>query len=162
MDEINTINIPAYQRKRSLAAKARKKPTVRKTATRKRVTPIRRTRETRIAEEMPLVQNTEFTFADPFSGASRAKPAAKDFCEMRLCGRCEGYFDKINVAVIKITNAVRVDDILIFEKDRGLFQQKIDSMQIDRKDVKLARAGSDIGLKVLMKPKVGTPIYKVI
>lgn len=82
--------------------------------------------------------------------------------EMKQCGTCEGYFDQIEVAVVKLTSPLRQGDLIIFEKQDGLFQQEISSMQIDRKDVKLATTGSDIGLKVYMKPKVGTPVYKVI
>jgi hypothetical protein len=81
---------------------------------------------------------------------------------MKTCGICEGYFDNIDVAIIKVTSPIRVDDRLIFEKDEGLFEQSVKSMQINRKDVTLAKSGSDIGIKVEMKPKVGTNVYKVI
>ena len=82
--------------------------------------------------------------------------------EMKECGYCDGYFENIDVAIIKTTSPIREGDRLIFQKEGGLFEQTIDSMQINRKDVKLARSGSDIGMKVLMEPIVGTPVYKVI
>ncbi|MBI2634505.1 hypothetical protein HYW82_02440 [Candidatus Peregrinibacteria bacterium] len=81
---------------------------------------------------------------------------------MKTCGVCEGYFDKIEVAIIKLTGTLKVGERIIFEKIDGLFEQKVESMQINRKDVKRAKAGSDIGLKVAMKPNVGTTVYKVI
>ena len=35
-------------------------------------------------------------------------------------------------------------------------------MQIDRKEVRIAKTGSDIGMKVQLKPKVGGAVYKLI
>jgi len=84
------------------------------------------------------------------------------FREMQICGRCEGYFDKIDVAVIQLTSSIRNGDFIIFETDNGLFEQEISSMQINRQDISIAHAGDDIGLKVLARPKVGGSVYKVI
>jgi len=132
MNKTNNLNIPAYQRKRSLAAKARKTTTRAKT-----IKPVRTTRKRPIT--------------------STQGPR-----EMKICGHCDGFFDKIDVAVIKLTSPIRIGDIIIFEKNEGLFEQEILSMQINRQDVTIAHAGDDVGLKVIMKPKVGTPVYKVI
>lgn len=133
MNKTNNINIPAYQRKRSLAAKARKSTT--HTKTRK---PARTTRK------RPITSTTQ----DPR--------------EMRICGHCDGFFDQIDVAVVTLTSPIRIGDIIIFEKNEGLFEQEILSMQINRQEVTIAHAGDDIGLKVRIEPKVGTPVYKVI
>lgn len=130
----NNINIPAYQRKRSLAAKARKSTTSTHTKTRK---PARTTRK-------------------------RPITSTQDPREMRICGHCDGFFDQIDVAVVTLTSPIRIGDIIIFEKNEGLFEQEILSMQINRQEVTIAHAGDDIGLKVRIEPKVGTPVYKVI
>ena len=132
MNKIDNLNVPAYQRKRSLAAKARKTPT--RAKTRKPVKTIRKR---------------------PITSSQGPR-------EMRICGHCDGFFDKIDVAVIKLTSPIRIGDIIIFEKNEGLFEQEIISMQINRQEVTIAHAGDDIGLKVIMKPKVGTSVYKVI
>ncbi len=132
MNKANNLNVPAYQRKRSLAAKARKTTT--RAKTRK---PTRTTRK-------------------------RPTTSTQGPREMRICGHCDGFYDKIDVAVIKLTSPLRVGDIIIFEKNEGLFEQEIVSMQINRQDVTIAHAGDDIGLKIIMKPKVGTSVYKVI
>lgn len=132
MNTANNLNVPAYQRKRSLAAKARK------TTTRAKIKkPIRTTKK-------------------------RPTTSAQDPREMRICGHCDGFYDKIDVAVIKLTSPIRIGDVIIFEKNEGLFEQEIVSMQIDRQDVTIAHAGDDIGLKVRIEPKVGTSVYKVI
>lgn len=130
MEEPNIFNIPAYQRKRSIAARTRKK-----TAS-------------------VLVAKTPKTRA---SIKTSSEPR-----EMKVCGICDGYFEAIEVAIIKLTSSLREGDIIFLEKQDGLFEQEVKSMQINRKDVSLARAGSDIGLKVLMKPQVGGKVYKLI
>jgi hypothetical protein len=133
MNKTNNLNIPAYQRKRSLAAKARKSTT--RAKTRK---PARTTRK------RPITSTTQ-------------SPR-----EMRICGHCDGFYDQIDVAVVTLTSPIRIGDIIIFEKNEGLFEQEILSMQINRQEVTIAHAGDDIGLKVRIEPKVGTPVYKVI
>jgi hypothetical protein len=167
MDEINTLNIPAYQRKRSLAAKsaAGKKLRIQRKQTKtEKVRKIRSyERPTELSLTPTLSSVNQFpNLMEEIEEMRSVKESKVGFREMKTCGRCEGYFDKIDVAVIKVTNPIRTGDIIIFEKDEGLFEQEITSMQIDRKEVQLARSGSDIGLKVVMKPKVGTQVYKVI
>ncbi|MBD3361009.1 hypothetical protein GF366_04385 [Candidatus Peregrinibacteria bacterium] len=142
MNKIDSSKIPAFQRKRSLAAKARKKPTK---ITRKR-TNNKAIRKTRIdyPEKIDSIQKL---------------PEVR---EMKTCGTCDGFFEAINVAVVKVTSPIRTGDRIIFEKENGLFEQTVESMQINRKNITLAKSGSDIGLKVTIKPTVGTLVYKVI
>lgn len=158
MNDVNDINIPAYQRKRQLAAKARKK-TRRTTRKPKKTT---RARPKKV-EEMTIADAIqENKFENPIDIFKPTRSATPGIREMKTCGHCDGYFDKINVGVIKLTSSLRVGDTIIFEKDDGLFEQEVTSMQINRQDVTIAYAGDDIGLKIAIKPKVGTPVYKVL
>lgn len=170
MEEPNILNIPAFKRKRSISARARKKPdySMQKPRTPKKHKTTRATtkRRTKITEDpfmdIPIRENlpSEDLFPNPME--LEDEPAKGNFREMLRCGICEGYFDNIEVAVIKLTSPLRQGDRIIFETSEGLFEQEVTSMQINRKDITLARTGSDIGMKVLMKPQVGTPVYKVI
>jgi hypothetical protein len=160
MDDVNVHNIPAYQRKRSISARARKKPSYLKPAKKTRARPKMPTiEELSIQNDLP----SKSLFPDPIIDDEiiESRPI-NEVREMKICGECDGYFDSINVAIIKVSSALREGDRILFESMDGLFEQTINSMQIDRKDVSLARAGSDIGLKVAFKPKVGTNVYKVI
>lgn len=168
MHEIDPTKIPAFQRKRSLLAKQRKKTKASKTT---------KVRKTRSSYQKPTYQSSP-SFNEPLADILLpsqsifpapldndplpTKVERKDFEEMKTCGQCEGYFDKINVAIIKLTSPLRIGDIVIFEKEGGLFQQTVTSMQIDRREVRQALSGSDIGLKVLQTPTVGTRVYKII
>lgn len=159
-EEDRTLNIPAFKRKRSIAAKLRNtnNPKIKLKTTRK--TRPKRTYETSgTLTDIPARKKA--TTVGDLMDLPQETLALKNLREMQECGYCDGYFENIDVAIVKITKPVRQGDRLVFEQEGGLFEQSIESMQINRKDVKLARSGSDIGLKVLKAPKVGAPVYKV-
>lgn len=169
MEDINVLNIPAFKRKRSISARAKKIPSYLKPK------PSRKTRIRRTASKIEerVIHNpfrsslpSEDLFPSPIIDGEEIMETStanqSSIREMQICGKCEGYFDKIDVAVIQLTRSIRNGDYIIFETDDGLFEQEITSMQINRKDISIARAGDDIGLKVAMRPKVGGSVYKVI
>ena len=170
MDQPNQVNVPAFQRKRSISARARKKIdyTSSRPPKKTRARTGARVKKVKIEAIEPLTElpiagvfPSENIFTDPLiDDAPKVKNS--EIVEMQTCGICEGYFDKIDVAIVRLTQPLRNGDLIIFEKQDGLFQQPVKSMQINRRDVKLARTGSDIGLKVVFKPKVGTLVYKII
>lgn len=161
MTDQNILNIPAYQRKRSISAQARKTNQISKTplkphkVTRKRLEAIDPINEIAISND--FLKDDLY----PTPEQSSMKRSTK-FKEMKTCGICEAYFEKIDVAILKLTSPLRIGDIIIIEKNDGLFQQEIKSMQINRKEIKIAKTGSEIGLKISMEPKIGGSIYKVI
>ncbi|MFA7686152.1 MAG: hypothetical protein WCX95_05145 [Candidatus Gracilibacteria bacterium] len=172
MDDLNVLNIPAFQRKRSISAHEKK------TASYTRQRPTKKLRTTRTRRSVSQIE--ERSISNPFRSSLPSEdlfpsPLIDDveiietpsiqrssFREMQICGRCEGFFDKIDVAVIQLTSSIRNGDSIIFETDNGLFEQEISSMQINRQDISVAHAGDDIGLKALSRPKVGGSVYKVI
>lgn len=165
MIKINDLNIPAYQRKRSLAAKAKKKPSfeiaIKKRSKSRKVSKLLlNDLET---EEISIKPKTKILPSDEiFSNPLDFEENKQYLREMETCGICEGYFDKIEVAIIKVSSPIHVGDKIIFEKEDGLFEQEVISMQLNRKDISLAKTGTDIGIKVLSAPKAGTKVYKII
>lgn len=180
MDDLNVLNIPAFQRKRSISAHEKKTASYSRPRPTKRLRTTRSTRTTTRSRRSSISQIEERSISNPFRSSLPSEdlfpsPIIDDaeiiqeptiqrssFREMQICGRCEGYFDNIDVAVIQLTSSIRNGDFILFETDNGLFEQEISSMQINRQDISIARAGDDIGLKVLSRPKVGGSVYKVI
>jgi len=172
-EQIDILNVPAFKRKRSIAARARKTSgeiKISQLRPEKRTRPrVNRTRISRPRYAQPVFDEPLMDIPiqrdlnpEPYIPESRVRKSELDLREMKTCGQCEGYFDKIEVAVIKLTAPLRSGDSILFETDTGLFEQTVVSMQINHRDVKMAKSGSDIGLKVLLKPKVGGTVYKVI
>ena len=71
------------------------------------------------------------------------------------------YFDRIKVCVVKLTQGtILVGDKLTILGNKTKFVQKVWSMQIESEDVKVAKKGQLIGLKVDKLVAVGDKVYK--
>lgn len=71
------------------------------------------------------------------------------------------WFDKINVAVIKLNGSVKKGDKIKISKGDIEFEETIDSMQIDHKDVNSAKKGDDVAIKLYESAKEGAIVYLV-
>ncbi len=76
-------------------------------------------------------------------------------------GRVTHFFSKINVAVIELTAPLSIGDRLAFKGPNTDFEQVIDSMQIEHKNVQRAEAGQSIGLKVEQRVRETDTVYKM-
>jgi hypothetical protein len=221
-----SANIPAFQRKRSLSAKARKRPAVATALQRKEagipvVKPKRKRRSVRPSlsgfgtssisslsntssvssssdvyarrealkarlAERKAAQESSSSSGGGFASLSRAEEkfsapmvegnsayeydsssyssssSSSDVREMQQCGVVDAFFDSIDVAAVLVSSSIRVGDRLVFETQHGLFEQELESMQIDREDVVTAYNGDDVGIKLKATPKKGGNVYKVL
>ncbi len=72
------------------------------------------------------------------------------------------YFDKIQVAVLSLTDApVKAGDQIQIGEDGIGFVQTVDSMQVDHAPVTEAKIGDEVGLKVIQPVKEGDTVYLV-
>jgi hypothetical protein len=79
-----------------------------------------------------------------------------------LVGEITHFFSRIEVVVIKMTKGnLRIGDQIQIKGRATDFIQKVDSLQIESVDVKVARKGQLVGLKVVKKVKAGDKIYKL-
>ena len=73
------------------------------------------------------------------------------------------FFSRISVCVIKIANdQVRSGDSLLIKGAKTNFVQKVESLQIESVDVRVARKGHLAGLKVNRPARVGDKVFKII
>ena len=80
----------------------------------------------------------------------------------KLVGKISHYFSQIEVGIIKLSNPLsQGDEIRIMGGENTDFNQKVKSMQVDHKEVKKAKKGQSIGLKVSEKVREGYIVYKV-
>lgn len=82
--------------------------------------------------------------------------------EKKLVGKVTHYFGNLGVAVVELTEEVKVGDKLAIEGTTTKIEQKLDSMQIDKDSVKKAGAGQSIGLKVKDRVRTGDVVYKLV
>lgn len=71
------------------------------------------------------------------------------------------YYSKIDVAVVDITGTLNVGDEIHVKGATTDFTVKVDSMQIEHKEVEKATKGQSIGLKVPEKVRESDIVYKV-
>jgi putative protease len=66
-------------------------------------------------------------------------------------GRVTHFFTKISVAVVELTAPLSVGDTIVVKGPTTDFEQVVESMQIEHKNVQRAEAGQSIGLKVAQR-----------
>lgn len=87
---------------------------------------------------------------------------AKEKKEGKLIGKVTHYFSNIEVAVIDLSAPLKEGDVIrIIGGQETDFEQEVDSMQIDHKEVKSAKKGDSVGMKVDEKVHEGYKVYKV-
>ncbi len=74
-------------------------------------------------------------------------------------GAITHYFTKIGVAVIELSGKVNEGDEISIEGATTNVTQKIDSMQIEHKQVKTAGKGQSIGLRVVDRVREGDDVF---
>ncbi len=78
----------------------------------------------------------------------------------KVVGKVSGYFTKVGVAAIELEDALKVGDTIKIKGHTTDFSQKVDSMQIDRKDVKEAKKGDSVGIMVKERVRPNDIVYK--
>lgn len=82
--------------------------------------------------------------------------------EGKLIGEVTHYFGNIGVAVVKLKGSLKVEDtIRIAGGETTDFTQEVQSMEVEHKKVKTAKAKESIGLKVKEKVREGYKVYKL-
>jgi len=82
--------------------------------------------------------------------------------EKKLIGKITHYFTKIGVAVVELSDDVKIGDRIRIEGATTSIEQVVDSMEIDNKKVVTATKGQAIGLKVKGRVRPPDSVYKVI
>ena len=81
--------------------------------------------------------------------------------EMKEVGKVAHFFSKISVAVIDLSAPVSVGDKIHIIGPTTDLEQTIESMQIEHQNVKAAKAGQSIGMKVKEYVREKDTVYKV-
>lgn len=81
--------------------------------------------------------------------------------EGKLIGKITHYFGNIEVAVIELSDALKVGDNIRIVGGETDFTQIIDSMEVEHKKVEEAKKGDSVGLKVGQKVREGYKAYKL-
>lgn len=75
-------------------------------------------------------------------------------------GEVSNYFKHVKAAAIKLTSSLKVGEKIIIQGGDKKIEFVVESMQIDRKPIKEAKAGEEIGLLVPEDVHKGYKVYK--
>ena len=80
---------------------------------------------------------------------------------MKKLGIVTHYFGKIQVAVLDVTADIKLGDLVRFEGYLTEFEQRITSMQIEKKPIEEAKKGMEIAMKVVERVRPGDEMWEV-
>lgn len=78
-----------------------------------------------------------------------------------VAGTITHYLNKIDVAIIKLTQTLKIGDFIYIQTEDGLTLQQVEEMQIERRPVLRAKSGDHIGLKVREPAMIDGKIFKL-
>ena len=76
-------------------------------------------------------------------------------------GKITHWYDKIGVAVIRLTGSLKVGDQIKVRRGDEEFEAKVESMQVDHEPVKSAKKGDEPAVKLPQPTKEGAVVYLV-
>lgn len=82
--------------------------------------------------------------------------------EKKPIGKVSHWFNKISVAVVDLTDELKVGDKIIIEGAANTVEQTVESIEIEHNNVESAKAGDSVGLKVNGKVREGYKVFKVV
>ncbi len=77
-------------------------------------------------------------------------------------GKVTHFFSKISVAVIELKAQLSVGDKIRIMGPTTDSEQTVESMQIEHENVKTAKAGQSVGLKVKDHVRENDTVYKIV
>ncbi len=78
-----------------------------------------------------------------------------------LVGTVIHFYDRISVAVIKLSKALKAGDKVKFVHGDNEFSQTVESMQLEHKQISSGKKGQEVAVKTNKEAKSGTLVYLV-
>ncbi len=75
-------------------------------------------------------------------------------------GKVNHFFNNISVAIIKAGKAIAKGDELHFKGATSDFTQKVESMQVEKKEIEKANKGNEFGMKVDDRVREGDTVFR--
>jgi selenocysteine-specific translation elongation factor len=80
---------------------------------------------------------------------------------MKKVGKVTHYYDHLGVVIVELESTLKVGDKIKFEGHGADFEQVVESLQVNHKQVEEASAGEVVGLKAEQKVKEGTEVEQI-
>jgi translation initiation factor IF-2 len=74
-------------------------------------------------------------------------------------GKVTHWYDKIGVAVVKLSGALKAGDKIKVKRGETEFEDTVSSLQFDHADIKAGKKGQEVAVKLSSQAKEGSEIY---
>ena len=81
--------------------------------------------------------------------------------EPKQIGKVFTYFVNVGVAGIELSSGLKIGDKILVKGSTTNFEQKVDSMQIEGKEVEKAGKGQKVGIKLVERARPNDLIYLI-
>ncbi len=81
--------------------------------------------------------------------------------ENKMIGEVTHFYDKISVAVVRLEENLEMGTAVRFMGNTTDFEQVVDDMQFDHKEVEVGKKGQEVGIKVSQKVREGDRAMQV-
>lgn len=82
-------------------------------------------------------------------------------CDKKIIGEVTHYYGNLGVAIMKFNKAVKKGIKVHLCGSTSDFDQVVESMQYDHKDVDTAKKGQEVGIKVKEKVREGDKVCEI-
>lgn len=79
----------------------------------------------------------------------------------KLVAQVTHFFPKVNAAVLKMKDVLRIGDQIVIKGHTTDLKQAIQSLQVDHAPVSEAKRGDEIGLRVTSRVREGDQVYRL-
>ncbi|MDP3764368.1 MAG: hypothetical protein Q8Q95_01980 [bacterium] len=80
---------------------------------------------------------------------------------MKPIGKITHYYNKAGVAIVELSDTLKVGDKIKLAGGKTEFDQTVEEMQVDHQSVSVAKAGDIVGIKVSQKVREGALVSKL-
>ena len=78
---------------------------------------------------------------------------------MKEIGKITHFYDKIGVAIVKLSKPLKVGDEIEIKGKTTDLKQTIDSIQFEHQNIEAGKSGQEAGLKVHAKAREGDAVF---
>ncbi|OIO53693.1 hypothetical protein AUJ46_04375 [Candidatus Peregrinibacteria bacterium CG1_02_54_53] len=76
----------------------------------------------------------------------------------KVIGKVIHYYDRIGVAVVNVQSPIRLGDAIVLKHGKHVFEQRVESLQVNHTPIPSAAKGQEVGMKVNEVASEGTLI----
>ena len=77
---------------------------------------------------------------------------------MKKIGSVTHFYDKLSVAIVKLTAPLKIGDEIGVKGNSTDFKQTVESIQFEHQDLESAKKGQEVGIKVKEKVREGDQV----